>query len=435
MKNILTLIFAAMTISVFAQVEVTFQVDMTGQTVSADGVHIAGSLNGWNTESDLLTDQGNGIYAITLNLAPGADYEYKYLNGNAWGTEEAAPGICTIGGNNRIFTAPTSDRTLPAIPFNDCPTSIETQMVKFSVDMTGQTVSGNGVHVAGNFQAWSPGATAMTDVGNNIYEVTVPVLSDISVVQYKFVNGNDWGTEETPGAGCGNGDKNRLFIIKDAGDMIDLPVATFGGCDNPIPTRMVVFRLGLDGAAASPNGVHVAGNFQGWNPEGTSMMDIGNDTYEVAVEVMKPVSYLEYKYLNGNTWGTEEPVPEDCSFNTNRFAIIDLNSPDLVELENFVFGTCNELSTSTIDIASTPLFKISPTITNEQISITWETSISGQSLILVHDLQGKLVFQQKKENIQFANREVINVSDWASGMYIVQLRTSNSLYSQNIIVK
>ncbi len=434
MKQLFTLILVAMTISVFAQVQVTFQVDMTGQTVSPDGVHIAGSLNGWDTSANMLTDQGSNIYAVTLNLTPGADYEFKYLNGNAWGTEEAAPATCTIGGNNRIFTAPTSDMTLAATPFNDCPTTVETQMIKFSVDMTGQTVSGNGVHVAGNFQAWNPGGTAMTDAGSNIYEVTLPVLSDINVVQYKFVNGNDWGMEETPGAGCGNGDNNRMFIIKDAGD-IDLPVATFGGCTNPIPTRTVIFKVNLDGAAASADGVHVAGNFQGWVPEGTTMTDAGNDTYEVAVEVMKPMVYLEYKYLNGNAWGTEESVPDDCSFNSNRFAVMDYDSPDVVTLENYVIGTCNDLSVATIDLASSPLFKITPTIANESVSITWETSISGQALLLVHDLQGKLVFQQKKENLQSSDSEIINVSDWTSGMYIVQLRTSNSLYSQKIVVE
>ncbi|MFK7934610.1 MAG: T9SS type A sorting domain-containing protein [Saprospiraceae bacterium] len=434
MKKVFTLLFVAITISVFAQVQVTFQVDMSGQSVSADGVHIAGSLNGWSTDANMLTDQGNNIYAVTLNLQPGADYEFKYLNGNAWGMEESAPSTCTIGGNNRIFTAPTTDMTLPVTPFNNCPTSVETQMVKFSVDMTGQTVSANGVHVAGNFQAWNPGVTAMNDVGNNIYELTVPVLSDISVVQYKFINGNDWGMEETPGAGCGNENNNRLAIIKGAGN-VDLPVATFSGCSNPVPTRTVVFKVNLDGTMASADGVHIAGSFQGWNPEGTSMTDLGDGTYEVAVELMKPVSYLEYKYVNGNAWGLEEAVPEDCSINTNRFAIIDLDSPDMVLLENYVFGTCNNLSVATINLATKPLFSITPTITTENIAITWETSVRGAAVLMIHDLQGRLVVQQAKDNIQSSDSEIINVSDWNAGLYVVQLRTKERLYTQKIIVQ
>lgn len=286
MKKIFTLVFTVLTVSLFAQVQVTFQVDMTGQSVSPDGVHIAGNLNGWSTDANVLADQGSNIYAVTLDLQPGSDYEYKFLNGNAWGTEEAAPGTCTVGGNNRIFTAPCSDVTLEATPFNGCPSTVQTRMVTFKVDMTGQTVSANGVHVAGNFNAWTPGATALADAGSNIYEVTVPVLSSLQVLQYKFINGNEWGNEETPGDGCGNGDNNRPFVLEGSGDNVELPTATFGGCSTPVPTKQVVFSVSLAGAEAAAEGVHVAGSFQGWSPDGSPMTDVGNDTYEFTAEVM-----------------------------------------------------------------------------------------------------------------------------------------------------
>ena len=45
--------------------------------------------------------------------------------------------------------------------------------VKFQVDMTGKTVSPNGVHIAGSFQKaagapddWQPGATALSNGGS-----------------------------------------------------------------------------------------------------------------------------------------------------------------------------------------------------------------------------------------------------------------------------
>lgn len=435
MKKLLTLVFAFFAVSAFAQVQVTFQVDMTGQTVSADGVHIAGSLNGWSTDANMLMNQGNGIYAITLDLKPGADYEFKYLNGNAWGTEEAAPASCTIGGNNRIFTAPTSDMTMPVVPFNGCPAMVETQMVKFSVDMTGQMVSADGVHVAGNFQGWNPGATSMMDMGNNIYEVTVPVLSSISVVQYKFLNGNAWGTEETPGMGCGNGDNNRPFVIKGAGSNVDLPIATFGGCLNPVPTKTVVFNVNLAGATPSTDGIHVAGSFQGWDPATTMLTDIGNETYEVAVQVMNTTAYLEYKYVNGNAWGAEESVPAACSYNNNRYQIIELTNADTVFTPIYELGTCNDLSVSTNGIKQPALFNIAPTITNESILVTWETTINDEATLIAYDLNGRVIFQQNIANLNVADNIRIDVNNWASGMYIVQLRTANSQYSQKIIVE
>ena len=52
----------------------------------------------------------------------------------------------------------------------------QTRKVKFRVDMTGQTVSSNGVHVAGGFLGWSPSTTALTQEGtSNIYSVVATV--------------------------------------------------------------------------------------------------------------------------------------------------------------------------------------------------------------------------------------------------------------------
>lgn len=435
MKKILTFIFAIFAINAFAQVQVTFQVDMTNETVSADGVHIAGNLNGWSTDANMLTDQGSNIYAITLDLQPGTDYEFKYLNGNAWGTEEAAPASCTIGGSNRVFTASTSDMTLDVTPFNGCQASVATQMVKFSVDMTGQSVSTNGVHVVGNFQAWTPDATPMTDAGNNIYEVTLPVLSSIGVLQYKFVNGNAWGGEETPGTGCGNGDNNRPYIINGAGSTIDLPVAAFGGCTNPVPTKTVIFNVNLAGAMASTDGIHVAGSFQGWTTDGTMMTDMGNDLYQVTVDVMNTTSYLEYKYLNGNAWGTEETVPAACSYNDNRYQIIELSNMDTVNTPVYEFGTCSDLSVSINDVKEVALFKIAPNLASESVLLTWETTISERATLVVYDLNGRIAFQQNVVNLNAADNIRIDVNNWAAGMYIVQLRTASSQYSQKIIVE
>ncbi len=65
------------------------------------------------------------------------------------------------------------------------------RMVKFSVDMSSETVSANGVHVAGNFQGWSPSGTKLTQEGSTgIYSVYAEV-DENAVVEYKFINNND----------------------------------------------------------------------------------------------------------------------------------------------------------------------------------------------------------------------------------------------------
>ena len=59
---------------------VTFQVDMALQTVSADGIHIAGNLqeaagfpSNWTPGSTALSNGGSGtVYSVTLNLPAGS---------------------------------------------------------------------------------------------------------------------------------------------------------------------------------------------------------------------------------------------------------------------------------------------------------------------------------------------------------------------------
>lgn len=225
----LLLILALCAANAPAQVDITFRVDMSGLTISPDGVHVAGDLNGWSTTDNQLTDQGDSIYMATVSLEPGRDIQYKYLNGNAWGTEEAAPGNCTVGGNNRIFTVAATADTLDLVPFNSCAAMVEKKHVIFQVDMSNETPSGDGIHVAGNFVAWDPGVATMTDLGNGIYEYRADVLASILTLQYKYVNGNAWGGEEGIPEGCKNGDNNRFLAL--SGDTVVLPTYVFGSCD------------------------------------------------------------------------------------------------------------------------------------------------------------------------------------------------------------
>jgi len=50
-------------------------------------------------------------------------------------------------------------------------------------------------------------------------------------------------------------------------------------------------------------GVHVAGNFQGWNPSTTEMYDPdGDGIYEVTLGLVSGDTGIEFNYINGNSW-------------------------------------------------------------------------------------------------------------------------------------
>lgn len=231
----------------FAQpVAVTFQVDMSGEDVSSDGVHIAGNFqlvaglgNDWNPGSTPLSDtDGDGVYDITVDIPPGT-YEYKFINGNAWGMDENPPAECSVGStNNRRVSIGNTDFVLPTVPFDACLATI-----RFSVNMSGQTVSPEGVHLMGNFQEvagfgqnWEATSIRLEDInGDDTYDIhlTLPAGN----YEYLFVNGDEATAAETLSLDCStsgdNGTNNRSLVV--SMDTPDLPTYCFGTCEECDP--------------------------------------------------------------------------------------------------------------------------------------------------------------------------------------------------------
>ena len=107
-------------------VSVEFNVDMNNEVVSSQGVHIAGTFTSWSTDSIEMFDlDGDGIYTVSVDLNQGWYYEYKYLNGNSWGSDEilASWESCSNGGGNRVLNTDTSStQVLPVVCFSSCST-------------------------------------------------------------------------------------------------------------------------------------------------------------------------------------------------------------------------------------------------------------------------------------------------------------------------
>jgi len=319
--------------------QITFRVDMTNQTVSPNGVSMAGNFGDitpgqptWTPGAIMLTDPDmNNIYEVTLNLNSGT-YFYKFLNGNAWGTDEGSGlGSCNSGGN-RTFTVGTSDQIRPVFCFNECSfcaSNPQFHDVTFKVDMQNDVVSPNGVHLAGSFHftpaphtgpQWNPAGITMTDSNNDeVYEVTL-TLAEGYYYEYKFINGNDWNApsipESVPG-GCSN-NTNR-FVNVGTSD-ISLGEVCFASCSDCVPTPEeidVTFRVDMQNQTVSPNGVHLAGSFGSdgyaqWNPSGIVMTDGNSDgVFEVTLTLTEGV-YYEYKFINGTSFDFAEIITEGC---------------------------------------------------------------------------------------------------------------------------
>lgn len=218
--------------------------------------------------------------------------------------------------------------------------------VKFSVDMKNQTVSSNGVHVAGNFQSWSPSTTTLTQEGSTTIYSVIADVTDASVVEFKFINGNDWPQAESvpsisrksTNTNGGDGNDNRWYYVGAGSDTLMLPAFMFGGAapDGQYAVRFVV-DLAKE-ASVSADGVSMAGAMQDWKPENGAMANLysSNKLYE-KIYTMADGTY-GYKFLNGNAWGKDESVPSACATDNNR--TVTVKGADM-EVSKVCYGSCD----------------------------------------------------------------------------------------------
>jgi hypothetical protein len=321
-----------------SEVNVTFNVDMNFEVVSASGVHVAGAFQGWDpAATELFDDDGDGIYSVTLPLTSGETFEYKYINGDSWGQDELQ------GQSNRSLTVGTEDMVLPDYCFNSlelCVYDAEGVWVTFQVDMSYQIINEtDGIHIAGSFQGWDPGATELSDAdGDMVYEVTLDIFTSngdtVSAgdsVYYKFINGDEWGEDENIGA-------DRLLVVPDTATVLVAPC--FGSpdpCPAPPDSVDVTFVVDMLYETVSTSGVHVAGNFQGWDPAASELTDAdGDGKYEITFR-FEVGQALEYKFVNGDAWGSDEAVPDECASGGNR----TLTAPNFDRPYEVCYETCD----------------------------------------------------------------------------------------------
>ena len=193
MKKISGLLILTGMVTFVSAVEITFRVNMSEvENVSADGVHIAGNFPSANWDPatiELLDNNNDNIYELSLELTPGDEHEYKYINGNTWAGEEFGYG------NNRDLTVPNEDEILDVVYFaNEEPTEYTERevIVTFQVDMSKLEPSwySNGVGIKGDVVPlnWDYASTLLSANNEDLLftgDIIFPAGSEKNV-EYKF---------------------------------------------------------------------------------------------------------------------------------------------------------------------------------------------------------------------------------------------------------
>ena len=220
--------------------QVTLKVDLGDLTPHPDGVHVAGSFQGWNPAGTPMVDEGGGVYSHTLTLGVGETILYKFINGAAWGgLEEIDLEGCGvpngIGGWNRSLTVMPNTGVLPAVCFEECTpctTPPGQVLTTFSVDMSLSTEANGGLQLE-----WNHPDSTLVPMEYNLNGIWTAVTHPLEgqFVEYRFVNGTE--AEWLPDGCSGGAPGWRGHIVgTDFGEVFFpcfgacLPCSLLGGC-------------------------------------------------------------------------------------------------------------------------------------------------------------------------------------------------------------
>ncbi len=243
--------------------KVKFAVDMTGQTISAFGIHIVGDFQeaagytlNWDPAATTLIQEGaTDIYSIIVNIPAFTKYEYFFINGDQTYESEFIPDESRVGynfdGNRWLYVDSLANDTsfAGAILFGgNAPAGLS--LVRYKVDMSNALpVSSNGVHVGTSMDAFSPTKVRLYSFGDNIYEIISYFPNN--VYAYKYFNGNVSGTTETITGTCSVFGNRGLTLTKDTA----MEMVCFSSCTACMVTSIKEFTSATSEFKIFPNPV------------------------------------------------------------------------------------------------------------------------------------------------------------------------------------
>ena len=282
---------------------------MSNEEVSPEGVHVAGSFQGWNPGATPLTDNGDGTWSYAFTSDTAAAYQYKFINGNAWGFDEGIPTACAFDGNRQLEVDGLPGEVMSTVCYNSC-AARGLKTVRFVSTWSNEAVSPVWCARGWRFSRLGSDAIELTDPdGDMVYEVIQSFEADSGTsIAFKFINGNAWTdvTEFIPAlvvtaAGIAFWtieEENMMLSANAAGDAF-----CFGECASCVAPLQVTFTVDMSVVSSvSEQGVHLAGSFQGWDAESTMLSDNGDGTWSTTIGGFTGFTSVQVHQRGGVEW-------------------------------------------------------------------------------------------------------------------------------------
>lgn len=317
--------------------------------------------------------------------------------------------------------------------------TVMAKKVKFTVNMKGWPINVTGMHITGDFQTvagyaggdWNSASTSLFQEPSdtNLYSVVVDIPA-FTKYEYKFVNGDQfYEVEFVPvesRVGYNFNDSRWIYIDSLADDTTLVGPLRFAG-NAPMGQYLMRFLVDMhEEASVDPAGIHIAGDFQAWNPASSRMYSFVTGIWEHIAYVDSTVAYAEFKYVNGNVWGSDESVPGGCATGFNRY----LTVPKDTVLPTVCYGSCSACLTSGTSPAWTPGLEVYPNPAATSALVRLPNHFGDWTLTVMNQ-QGMTQrrFQGSGEQAIRLEREGL-----ASGLYFVTVRDADGSSSTQKLV-
>ncbi len=317
--------------------------------------------------------------------------------------------------------------------------TVEAKKVKFSVNMTGQIINPNGLHISGDFQTlagydggdWNSATTALTVDPNNpkIFSVIVDIPAGRKY-EFKFVNGDlfyevEFVPEESR-VGYDFNDNRWFYLDSLANDTTLIGPLMFAG-NAPEGKKLVRLKVDMKGQIpVSSKGVRVAGTFNNFNYTSAYMYNFISNVYEFQAYADSGAT-VDYLFVNGNTESSVEQLPATCTVNGKRQVVL---TTDLV-LDSICFSNCGYCAmTGLSKLESLNNFTIYPNPALEEITINGLGDLK-EFQMSIYDSNGKLMFDKSILNNQSVN---LNGVLFSQGVYVVKIKSGNLVSTKKLML-